>query len=186
VTKPSGCDQALPAKAGLSRLSEGVSETDLIADKTTSSHYVRLDESTRYLLANWQTAKASATLFKTAGRRGRAGKIPLPLTTKPVGGWVNGGRLFAGVMILLAAVCVSGHWTMQPAVAQCGELPPCKGCGCRGGPGYRSKATGQCVGYRTLEAKCGNPPTLRCRFENAPGTRLNRECVLGKPSDQAD
>ena len=85
VTKPSGCDQALPAKAGLSRLSEGVSETDLIADKTTSSHYVRLDESTRYLLANWQTAKASATLFKTAGRRGRAGKIPLPLTTKPVG-----------------------------------------------------------------------------------------------------
>jgi len=99
---------------------------------------------------------------------------------------VNGGKRFAGVMILLAAVWVSGHWTAQPAFAQCVELPPCKGCGCRGGPGYRSNATGQCVGYKTLEAKCGNPPTLRCRFENAPGTGLNRECVLGKPSDQAD
>ena len=34
-----------------------------------------------------------------------------------------------------------------PATARCPERPPCKGCGCKGGPGYRSHATGKCVGF---------------------------------------
>ncbi len=62
--------------------------------------------------------------------------------------------------------------------AGCPERPPCEGCGCKGGPGYRSHATGQCVGYQALAAECGDPPTSRCTFENAPGTGLNRECAL--------
>jgi hypothetical protein len=63
------------------------------------------------------------------------------------------------------------------------ERPPCKGCGCKGGPGYRINATGKCAGFKALERQCGNPPTLRCTFENAPGTGLNRNCALGKNSD---
>jgi hypothetical protein len=60
----------------------------------------------------------------------------------------------------------------------CIDLPRCRGCGCKGGPGYRSNRTGKCVGYKQLITECGNPPTLRCVFENAENTGVNRECVL--------
>jgi hypothetical protein len=40
----------------------------------------------------------------------------------------------------------------------------CKGCACRGGPGYRD-ARGQCVGHAQLYSRCGVPPTTRCTFE---------------------
>jgi hypothetical protein len=43
----------------------------------------------------------------------------------------------------------------------------CTGCGCRGGPGWRSKRTGQCVGWDDLTRECGNPPNSdRCTKEN--------------------
>ncbi|RIK21821.1 MAG: hypothetical protein DCC51_05845 [Anaerolineae bacterium] len=63
-----------------------------------------------------------------------------------------------------------------PAV-ECPDLPPCRGCGCRGGPGYRGP-DGRCVGFRELDRVCGRPPERRCAFENAPGTGANRECAL--------
>jgi len=66
--------------------------------------------------------------------------------------------------------------------AGCPERPSCTGCGCKGGPGYRVNATGECVGFKVLKAKCGNPPTQKCTFENAPGTGLNKECALRKSS----
>ena len=54
----------------------------------------------------------------------------------------------------------------------------CSGCGCKGGPGWRHIASGRCVGFRELAAKCGEPPSpLLCDFENAPGTGANRECA---------
>ena len=57
----------------------------------------------------------------------------------------------------------------------------CEGCGCKGGPGYRSKTSGECVGFKQLISECGNPPSsARCVFENAPGTGANRVCVLGQ------
>src|SRR5262245_4338920 len=61
----------------------------------------------------------------------------------------------------------------------CPYRPPCSGCGCRGGPGYRGP-DGQCVGFRQLDKVCGVPPTENCVFENAPGTGANRECALRK------
>ena len=82
------------------------------------------------------------------------------------------------VAIALASLFIYG----QPAFARCPERPPCKGCGCKGGPGYRVNATGKCVGFKALKAKCGDPPPLRCTFENAPGTGLNRECALARPA----
>ncbi|MBC7283350.1 MAG: hypothetical protein H5U12_18210 [Hoeflea sp.] len=70
--------------------------------------------------------------------------------------------------------------------AGCPERPSCEGCGCKGGPGYRIDATGKCVGYKALKAKCGDPPTLRCTFENAPGTGLNKDCALGRTAKEPD
>ncbi len=43
----------------------------------------------------------------------------------------------------------------------------CKGCGCKGGPGYRN-AKGRCVGYKNLIRECGPPPHLRCAAECTP------------------
>jgi hypothetical protein len=62
----------------------------------------------------------------------------------------------------------------------CEEFPRCQGCGCKGGPGYRSRQTSKCVGYKQLKAECGTPPSSACNFENAPGTGANRQCVLGQ------
>ena len=43
----------------------------------------------------------------------------------------------------------------------------CKGCGCRGGPGYRDER-GRCVGYRELISRCGEAPHVRCVRECFP------------------
>jgi hypothetical protein len=64
----------------------------------------------------------------------------------------------------------------------CVDFPRCQGCGCKGGPGYRSNSTGECVGYKTLVSECGPYPHASCTFENAPGTGVNRGCVLGDDS----
>lgn len=62
----------------------------------------------------------------------------------------------------------------------CQDLPRCRGCGCRGGPGYRDRDTKKCVGYEDLERVCGRDPKTRCDFENAPNTGVNRVCVTGE------
>lgn len=70
-----------------------------------------------------------------------------------------------------------------PALANCPDRPACTGCGCKGGPGYRGP-DGTCVGFKQLDRVCGDPPTTRCTFENAPGTGLNRSCALGLESEE--
>src|SRR4051794_3626495 len=80
------------------------------------------------------------------------------------------------------AMLVAALWTGPASYATCPERPPCQGCGCKGGPGYRSP-DGHCVGFRELDRICGSPPT-RCVFENAPGTGENRECALAHPRGQ--
>ncbi|PZA12574.1 hypothetical protein DNX69_10510 [Rhodopseudomonas palustris] len=83
------------------------------------------------------------------------------------------------------AVCAAFlvAWTWPAAgEAACPELPPCKGCGCKGGTGYRAP-DGHCVGFRELDRVCGAPPT-RCVFENAPGTGANRECAAAPRSQR--
>jgi hypothetical protein len=75
---------------------------------------------------------------------------------------------------LLLAIGAAG----SPATAAgCPDRPPCSGCGCKGGPGYRGP-DGRCVGFRNLDRVCGSPATTRCSLENAPGTGANRECAL--------
>jgi hypothetical protein len=79
-------------------------------------------------------------------------------------------------LLLLVTLVVSAVWSISIGYAFCPERPPCHGCGCKGGPGYRSP-DGHCVGFKELDKVCGNPPS-RCVFENAPGTGENRECAL--------
>lgn len=35
----------------------------------------------------------------------------------------------------------------------------CYTCGCKGGPGWRVRLTGQCAYWKTLKQRCGNPPS---------------------------
>ena len=46
----------------------------------------------------------------------------------------------------------------------------CKGCGCRGGPGYRNR-TGRCVSYKRLRKECGPPPYLGCTAKCQPAPK---------------
>lgn len=42
----------------------------------------------------------------------------------------------------------------------------CRGCGCKGGPGWRVHATGQCASFRNLAKNCGSPPSeALCTYE---------------------
>lgn len=43
----------------------------------------------------------------------------------------------------------------------------CKGCGCKGGPGYRD-TSGRCVGWRELISRCGEAPHAGCTRECFP------------------
>jgi len=86
----------------------------------------------------------------------------------------SGWSAFA--LFALALLCALS-FAAVPASAACPERPACKGCGCKGGPGYRGP-NGKCVGFRDLDRVCGVPPETRCIFENAPGTGANRECAL--------
>jgi len=70
----------------------------------------------------------------------------------------------------------------SPAYADCPDRPACRGCGCKGGPGYRGP-NGKCVGFKNLTKVCGDPPDQRCTFENAPGSGLNHDCALGLDGD---
>jgi len=89
-----------------------------------------------------------------------------------------------GEVVRLSVLAFAMLLGVRPAIAACPERPPCSGCGCKGGPGYRAP-DGHCVGFKELDKVCGNPPT-RCTFENAPGTGLNRDCALAPRSRGSD
>jgi len=91
------------------------------------------------------------------------------------------GALRFSFLALIAALAV---WPQLTGQAACPERPPCQGCGCKGGPGYRAP-DGHCVGFREFDKVCGNPPS-RCVFENAPGTGANRECALAPRRSKND
>jgi hypothetical protein len=86
-------------------------------------------------------------------------------------------RMIRAVAVLALGLVMFPLVAPQFADAACPERPACRGCGCKGGPGYRGP-DGRCVGFRQLQKICGNPPDLRCTFENAPGTGANQECAL--------
>jgi hypothetical protein len=88
------------------------------------------------------------------------------------------GIVVRALIAVSFAICAG--WPMASEAA-CPERPACRGCGCKGGHGYRAP-DGHCVGFRELDKVCGNPPTGGCVFENAPGTGANRECAMKGPA----
>ncbi len=86
-------------------------------------------------------------------------------------------RLSARLAVVAATILLAA---IPTAEARCVlDSAPCRGCGCKGGPGWREIATGRCVGFRDIDQKCGRPPSATlCVFENAPGTGANRDCAL--------
>jgi hypothetical protein len=87
-------------------------------------------------------------------------------------------RISLGVVVV-AAGTFSPMGERGTVFAACPERPACRGCGCKGGPGYRGP-DGRCVGFQALDKVCGRPPETRCSFENAPGTGANRDCATGE------
>ncbi|SIP99156.1 hypothetical protein SAMN05880582_101301 [Rhizobium sp. RU20A] len=97
--------------------------------------------------------------------------------------WDGGamGRGIARVGAHLLIICIGSLYLLDAgslAFAACPERPACRGCGCKGGPGYRGPG-GRCVGFKALDKVCGIPPETRCTFENARGTGENKACALG-------
>ncbi len=90
---------------------------------------------------------------------------------------IAGPRIIPGAVILLfgSLMPISDP---ASAIAACPDRPACRGCGCKGGPGYRGP-DGRCVGFQALDKICGRPPETRCTFENAPGSGANRDCASG-------
>lgn len=96
-------------------------------------------------------------------------------------------RAFRPALAIVALALLAMPTLSPPAVARC-EIAggQCSGCGCKGGPGWRHLASGRCVGFRELAAKCGDPPSpTLCSFENAPGTGANRDCALAPARPEA-
>lgn len=74
--------------------------------------------------------------------------------------------VFISLMIPGAALASSepdAPLPTRPATPVGSEMA-CKGCGCRGGPGYRGP-NGKCVGWDDLIKICGDPPMTRCTKE---------------------
>jgi hypothetical protein len=79
--------------------------------------------------------------------------------------------LIVGVLLTIALsggvpiADVSGVSNAGAPAAYAGECM-CRGCGCKGGPGWRGP-NGQCVSNRAMREVCGTPPGKHCRYEGA-------------------
>jgi hypothetical protein len=79
------------------------------------------------------------------------------------------------VLILLAF--------LAPAVAE--EACTCKGCGCKGGPGWRAP-NGYCVSAAKLTKICGSPPGEPCKQENTERVCLRNTAAVPQVEVRAE
>jgi hypothetical protein len=63
---------------------------------------------------------------------------------------------------------------LSPVAAVAQEDCRCKGCGCKGGPGWRGPE-GTCVPEAKLAEICGTPAGTPCRLEAAPRVCFGKE-----------
>jgi hypothetical protein len=82
------------------------------------------------------------------------------------------------LLISLASSMVSGP---NPAFAQ--EDCSRKGCGCKGGPGWRAPE-GTCVPEAKLAEVCGSQAGAPCKLEAAPRVCFGREALRSEPPGQ--
>jgi hypothetical protein len=85
-------------------------------------------------------------------------------------------------LITAAFVLISFAFLMFPvppsALAQ--EACPCKGCGCKGGPGWRGPE-GTCVSQAKLAEICGSPAGVPCTQEGASRVCFGKQSAIADP-----
>jgi hypothetical protein len=73
------------------------------------------------------------------------------------------------------------------SVAYADDACRCRGCGCKGGPGWRGP-DGLCVSKASLTKVCGTPAGAPCKQESATRVCFGRQSALtapqGKPQAQ--
>ncbi len=85
--------------------------------------------------------------------------------------------LIAAVFVLISLGFFSLPAT-SPASAD--DACRCKGCGCKGGPGWRGP-DGFCVSQSKLAAICGSPPGTHCKQEGAPRVCFGKQAAIDAP-----
>ena len=68
-----------------------------------------------------------------------------------------------------------------PSTAFADDACRCKGCGCKGGPGWRGP-DGFCVSQGKLAAVCGSPAAAPCKQEGAARACFGKEAARAEPS----
>jgi len=67
-----------------------------------------------------------------------------------------------------------------PSTAFADTACRCKGCGCKGGSGWRGP-DGTCVSTAKLEEICGSPPGAACKQEAAPRVCFGKQAAQNVP-----
>jgi hypothetical protein len=81
-------------------------------------------------------------------------------------------------LIAAAFVLISFGFLVStgPGTAYAQETCRCKGCGCKGGPGWRGP-DGFCVSQSKLATVCGSPPGAPCKQEGAPRVCFGKQAA---------
>jgi hypothetical protein len=66
------------------------------------------------------------------------------------------------------------------SVAYADDACRCRGCGCKGGPGWRGPG-GLCVSKASLAKVCGTPAGAPCKQESATRVCFGRQSALAAP-----
>ena len=80
-----------------------------------------------------------------------------------------------------AIVCVLGLFLLLTmSVAYADDACRCRGCGCKGGPGWRGP-DGLCVSKASLAKVCGTPAGAPRKQESATRVCFSRQSALAAP-----
>jgi hypothetical protein len=88
-------------------------------------------------------------------------------------------RAFIAVSLALVSLSLLSHPAVSLAIAQ-GSCR-CKGCGCKGGPGWRGP-DGFCVSQAKLADVCGSPAGTPCKQEAASRVCFGKSHRASAPS----
>lgn len=86
--------------------------------------------------------------------------------------------LIAGVFVLISFVFLA---LPAPSTALADDACRCKGCGCKGGPGWRGP-DGFCVSQSKLAVVCGSPAGAPCKQEAAERVCFGQEAARSEPT----
>ena len=89
--------------------------------------------------------------------------------------------VFAAIFALFTLLLVSPP-PISTAAAQ--EACRCKGCGCKGGPGWRGP-DGLCVSKAKLAEICGSPPGTPCKQEAAARVCYGKQSAMAAPKPRS-